>query len=456
MAHGAPVPVYSGSQTEFSKVWIRGNTATSTLPKVKLYTRDGRALTPVGADINVTIVHTAADTLYNRIRAAAVAAGMADTATFDAWWSQYEIVGMTCEAITGDSLLVQRAEKVGSAAASAANFYARETFAVGRTFTHGAVPPDTSSAAVEVTVNGRIRAAITPEMQATVTQALDSTTTTFTLQNAGFTSLLYEPSSVTGACAVLVETINADGSTWTAVPTFEASTSSPTLTTATRTPAVGVLRCANIYGCSQVRIRQTSGAGTGCTMTARLSGVEIRPYESLASGIVQNQVYGAIAQDTAIGSGGTAAPVLMGLEARTSDGTAVGNGDAVRGIASTLGKQVGLIGAVPGLSWQYAGPSGGITDTSDDVIVAAAGAGIRNYLSSLQIYNASTTATEVVIKDGSTVIWRMEFDADGGAAGISINFANPLRSSANTALNVACITTGTKVYVNAQGYTAGE
>jgi hypothetical protein len=456
MAHGAPVPVYSGSQTEFSKVWIRGNTATSTLPKVKLYTRDGRALTPVGADINVTIVHTAADTLYNRIRAGAVAAGMASNDAFDAWWSQYEIVGMACEAITGDSLLVQRAEKVGSDVASASNFYARETFAVGRTFTHGPVPPDTSSAAVEVTVNGRIRAAITPEMQVAVSQTLNDAATTLTLQNAGFTTLLYEPSAVTGACTTVVEILSPDNSTWTAIPTFEASTSSPTLTNGARSASVGVLRAANIYGAAQVRIRRASLDGTGCVMSARLSGVEIRPYESLSSGVVQNQVYGAIAQDSAIGSGGTASPVLMGLEARTSDGTAVGNGDAVRGVASTLGKQVGLIGAVPGLSWQYAGPSGGITDTADDVIVAAAGAGVRNYLSSLQIYNASTTATEVVIKDGSTVIWRMEFDADGGAAGISINFANPLRSSTNTALNVACITTGTKVYVNAQGYTAGE
>jgi hypothetical protein len=33
-------------------------------------------------------------------------------------------------------------------------------------------------------------------------------------------------------------------------------------------------------------------------------------------------------------------------------------------------------------------------------------------------------------------------------------FENPLKTTANTALNFACITSGAAVYVNAQGYTA--
>ena len=35
-----------------------------------------------------------------------------------------------------------------------------------------------------------------------------------------------------------------------------------------------------------------------------------------------------------------------------------------------------------------------------------------------------------------------------------IVFSNPLRTTANAALNVACITTAAAVYVNAQGFTA--
>jgi hypothetical protein len=35
-----------------------------------------------------------------------------------------------------------------------------------------------------------------------------------------------------------------------------------------------------------------------------------------------------------------------------------------------------------------------------------------------------------------------------------IIFTNPIKTTANAALNFACITTGAAVYVNAQGYTA--
>jgi hypothetical protein len=102
--------------------------------------------------------------------------------------------------------------------------------------------------------------------------------------------------------------------------------------------------------------------------------------------------------------------------------------------------------------WAYAGPLGGITDTADDVIIAAAGVGKANYLTSAQIINTHASVdTEVVIKDGSTVIWRREFKALGVGPS-DIVFERPLISSNNTALNVAAVTTGAKVYVNAQGY----
>jgi hypothetical protein len=108
---------------------------------------------------------------------------------------------------------------------------------------------------------------------------------------------------------------------------------------------------------------------------------------------------------------------------------------------------------VPDTPWQYAGATGGIINTTDVPIAAAAGANIRNYLASLQIKNTAAVASEIVVKDGSTIIWR-------GHVGASmtfmetITFAVPLRGSANTALNVALITTATATVVSAQGYTA--
>ena len=107
---------------------------------------------------------------------------------------------------------------------------------------------------------------------------------------------------------------------------------------------------------------------------------------------------------------------------------------------------------IPELEFSYASAAGGVVNTTDVVLAAAAGAGLRRYLCSMGLSNNSATATEVVVKDGATVIWRGHLPAN--APNLHIDFATPLRTSANAALNFACITTAAAVYVNAQGYTA--
>lgn len=108
--------------------------------------------------------------------------------------------------------------------------------------------------------------------------------------------------------------------------------------------------------------------------------------------------------------------------------------------------------AAAGDRWQYAGITGGIVDTADVVLTASAGAGLRNYLTSIQYINTAAVASEIVVKDGATVIWR-------GMAPASMTFpatvdfsAAPLRGTAATALNVAMVTTGTATRVSAQGF----
>lgn len=101
--------------------------------------------------------------------------------------------------------------------------------------------------------------------------------------------------------------------------------------------------------------------------------------------------------------------------------------------------------------WSYAAASGGITDTADVALSAAPGVGKSNYLTGLQLANTSVTATEVVVKDGSTVIWRTKVGASMTAP-VNITFERPLVGSNNTALNAACITNATVTYINAQGY----
>ena len=127
--------------------------------------------------------------------------------------------------------------------------------------------------------------------------------------------------------------------------------------------------------------------------------------------------------------------------------------NATGGVAGGDGGGSGLPAGQPVVlaPWSYAAASGGITDTADNTLIAAAGVGKSNYLTSMQVCNTSGTATEVVVKSGATILWRCKL----GASMIqpaNISFLRPLVSANNTALTVACITTATVTYVNAQGY----
>lgn len=105
-------------------------------------------------------------------------------------------------------------------------------------------------------------------------------------------------------------------------------------------------------------------------------------------------------------------------------------------------------------AWRYVAIAGGTVDSADVVLRAAAGIGLSAYLKQIQIMNShATVETEVVIKDGATVIWRMAAPA-AMKVPMVIEFDDPLFSSGNTALNIACVTTGTKTYFNAQGFIA--
>ena len=108
-------------------------------------------------------------------------------------------------------------------------------------------------------------------------------------------------------------------------------------------------------------------------------------------------------------------------------------------------------------SWQVAGANGGIVNTTD-VAIQAANATKSHYLCALQLANVNATvSTEVVVKDGSTVIWRGWVPALIAATAqppmVNITFPVPLKGTANTALNIAAVTTSAGVVWSAQGYT---
>lgn len=110
---------------------------------------------------------------------------------------------------------------------------------------------------------------------------------------------------------------------------------------------------------------------------------------------------------------------------------------------------------VPGSRWNYAGATGGIVNTTAVPLSAAAGAGVRNYVAAVQYFNSAAVASEIEIRDGSTVIFR-GFVPASMTVPVQIVFPVPLRGTANTAMNVALGTTATATRVSAQGYTSAN
>lgn len=122
----------------------------------------------------------------------------------------------------------------------------------------------------------------------------------------------------------------------------------------------------------------------------------------------------------------------------------------------------GSIAVTPGTNanaWSYAAAASGISNTTTAVTIkTAAGAGIRNYISSCQLSSdALGAASEFAIRDGAagTVLWRAKLTTTGIPSGLSISFDPPLRGTANTLLEVVTLTasiTGA-LYVDCQGLT---
>ena len=186
--------------------------------------------------------------------------------------------------------------------------------------------------------------------------------------------------------------------------------------------------------------------------TNNIGDVDIASGPTGASAV---QVQGTAAVDApAVGN-----PVRTGAAGQAADITPVTAADAVDLLLTLLGKQVVLPHALPANTWSYPAAAGGLVNTTGVTARAAAGAGIRNYVSKVSIINShQTISTEVVIRDGAagTVLWRGWAQAAGG--GQVEELTPPLRGTANTLVEIAEITTTATagVLVNLQGYVAQE
>lgn len=131
-------------------------------------------------------------------------------------------------------------------------------------------------------------------------------------------------------------------------------------------------------------------------------------------------------------------------------------------LVSTRGDSNGLV-VQRGLSstyWTYSnGATGILSNTTTAVTIkTAAGASVRNYIDSCQINTtAFGTSVPLAIRDGAggTVIWAMSVPTAGFLQPVTVSFGVPLRSTANTLLEVVTTTANTSgtVWVNCQGHT---
>ncbi|MFN9343456.1 MAG: hypothetical protein ACK6DB_12835, partial [Planctomycetota bacterium] len=189
------------------------------------------------------------------------------------------------------------------------------------------------------------------------------------------------------------------------------------------------------------RAQTVVGQGLGVVLTGATAS-------STNIGTVTANVAGQAAHDAVVAGN----PVRIAARALTAAYASVATGDVADLVSTLQGVLVTRPWQIPELEWSYASAAGGVINTTDVVLSAAAGAGLRRYVTSMQLSNNSAVATEIVLKDGATVIWRGHLPANAPMA--EIIFTNPIKTTANTALNFACITTGAAVYINAQGYTA--
>ena len=161
-----------------------------------------------------------------------------------------------------------------------------------------------------------------------------------------------------------------------------------------------------------------------------------------AGGSLTVDAAGDVAHDAADGGN----PLKIGAYAVNAEPAAVANADRVNLIADLVGKLITLPYANPE---SFSDGNAGNTDGTSTQCIAAAGAGVRTYLTTIVLTNTSSTDSYVEIKDGATARLTVPLPANGGAI---VNLPVPLRGTANTAWNFDPGAALTTVYCSMAGY----
>lgn len=177
---------------------------------------------------------------------------------------------------------------------------------------------------------------------------------------------------------------------------------------------------------------QVMGGGLTLTGTPAISGT-----------VTASNTAGTAAEDAAA----TGNPVMVGGVVRTANSaTTFAAGDAVRHTMTSGGALVVKPYAVAQTEFTA---NLALTATTDVAIANAAGAGIRNHLTSIWAINTGT-ATDLVIRDGTTERARYPLPPN---VPVAVTYPTGILTTANTVLN-ALLSVASTVRLVATGYTS--
>lgn len=164
---------------------------------------------------------------------------------------------------------------------------------------------------------------------------------------------------------------------------------------------------------------------------------------SVTATLTATTVSGNTAQDAAVPN-----PVAIGGRAANANQAAMSAaGDLVNTMHTMIGAVVEKPYAIPEAEWVF---SAALTTTSDVVVQAAAGAGIKRHVTMLQATNTGASAVDVLLRDATTT--RLQLTVPAGQS-VAMPLPTGVTTTANAVLNVALSAAGT-VRVNILGYTA--
>lgn len=192
-----------------------------------------------------------------------------------------------------------------------------------------------------------------------------------------------------------------------------------------------------------VFVRLSDGSAAIATLPVSLASVPSHAVTNAGTFAVQ----AATAGDVASGSSDSGNPCKVGGQARTTNPTAVTDGQRVNAVFDKVGRQIVVTGHARELTGVQQTT---ITSSTAETTIVTAVASTFLDLVNLSITNSSATATLVTLKDATAGTTRGIWSIAAGG-GISISFPTPLAQAAvNNNWTITCGTSVASIYVVAQ------